>query len=108
MSPEQPGLNTPATAGLPDARQDAIWLRLRRRFFTSAGNAVQAAVTAATTSKTISFPRTEVDTSYGVNATPSWNTTVWVSSRTTTGCTLTFGTAAPASATVDVITFRSE
>lgn len=100
--------NQPATENLSDARQDAIWLRIRRRFFTSAGNTVAQAVTAAATSTSISFPRTEVDTSYGVNATPNWGTTVWVTNKTTTGCTVNFGTAAPASASVDVITFRSE
>lgn len=96
------------TAGLPDTRQDAIWQRLRRRFFTSAGNVVRQSVSTSATSVTLTFPRTEADTSYGVNVTPSWNTTVWVSSRSTTGCTINFGTAAPASATIDVITFRSE
>lgn len=100
--------NQPATENLSDARQDAIWLRIRRRFFTSAGNRVQQAVTAAATSVAITWPRTEVDTSYGVLATPTWGTTVWVSTRSTTGCTVNFGTAAPANATVDVITFRSE
>ena len=97
-----------ATENLSDARQDAIWLRLRRRFFTSAGNAVQQAVTLGATSVTVTWPRTEVDTNYGVLATPSWGTTVWVSARTTTTSTISFGTAAPAGATVDIITFRSE
>jgi len=99
---------TPVTAGLPDARQDAVWQMIRRRWFTSAGNTVQQAVTLGATSVAIAFPRTEVDTRYGVSATPSWGTTVWVSARSTTGCTITFGTAAPANATVDVLTFRSE
>ena len=101
-------MTTPVTNALPDARQDAIWLRLRRRFFTSAGNTVQQAVTAAATSVAVTWPRTEVDTSYGVLATPSWNTTVWCSARTTTGATINFSVAAPAGATVDLITFRSE
>lgn len=99
-----PFLGSPTT----DARQDAVWLRIRRRFFTSAGNRVAVAVTAAATTVAITFPRTEVDTNYGVNATPNWGTTVWVTNKTTTGCTVNFGTAAPANATVDLITFRSE
>jgi hypothetical protein len=90
------------------AREDTYWERLRRRFLTSAGNAVSVAVTTASSSVSVTFPRTEVDTSYGVVATPNWGTTVWVSSKATTGCTITFGTAAPATARVDFITFRSE
>ena len=90
------------------ARDDTYWERLRRRFLTSAGNRVAVAVTAAATTVAVTFPRTEVDTSYGVNATPNWGTTVWVTNKTTTGCTVNFGTAAPANATVDLITFRSE
>ncbi len=91
-----------------DAREATYWERLRRRFLTSAGNKVAQAVTAAASSVAVTFPRTEVDTSYGVCATPSWSSTVWISGKTTTGCTLNFGTAAPAGATVDYITFRSE
>jgi hypothetical protein len=101
-------LLTAVTAALPDARQDAIWLRIRRRFFTSSGNRVAVAVALGDSTVTLAFPRTEVDTQYGVVATPNWDTTVWVTNKTTTGCTLNFGTVAPASATVDVITFRSE
>lgn len=96
------------TAGLPDARQDAIWLRIRRRFFTSAGNRVAVPVTAGAGSVSVTFPRTEPDTSYGVTATPNWSTTVWVPTKTTTACTINFGTVAPANATVDLITFRTE
>jgi hypothetical protein len=91
-----------------NAREDTQWLRVRRRFLTSAGNTVAQAVTAAASSVAVTFPRTEVDASYGVVATPNWGTTVWVTNKTTTGCTINFGTAAPASATVDFITFRTE
>lgn len=90
------------------ARGDTYWERLRRRFLTSAGNQVATSVTAAASTVTVTFPRTEVDASYGVVATPNWGTTVWVSNKSTTGCTINFGTAAPANATVDFITFRSE
>lgn len=90
------------------AREDTYWLRLRRRFLTSAGNRVAVAVTTAATSVAVVFARTEVDASYGVVATPSWGTTVWVTNKTTTGCTINFGTGAPAGGTVDLITFRSE
>jgi len=91
-----------------DAREQTSWLRLRRRFLTSAGNKVAQAVTTAASSVAVTFPRTEVDASYGVCATPSWGTTVWVTSKATTGCTINFGTAAPAGASVDYLTFRSE
>lgn len=101
-------MTSPFTQVAGDARQDAIWQRLRLRFFTSAGNVAQKPVTAAATSVAITFPREEPDTDYGVSVTPNWNTTVWVSNKTTTGCTINFGTAAGAGATIDLITFRSE
>lgn len=82
--------------------------RLQLRFLTPAGNQIAVPVTETATSVAITFERAEVDTSYGVVATPSWGTTVFVSSKATTGCTIEFGTAAPADATVDLITFRSE
>lgn len=91
-----------------DARAQAVWDRLRRRFFTQAGNRVAVAVTLGAGSVSVTFPRTEQDASYGVVATPNWGTTCWVTGKTTTGCTVSFGTVAPASATVDLITFRSE
>jgi hypothetical protein len=91
-----------------DARQDAIWQRLRLRFFTSAGNVVEAVVPALASSLTVTFPREEPDARYGVSVTPSWDTTVWVGTKTTTGCTINFGTAPVADATLDLLTFRSE
>lgn len=87
---------------------EAVWRRLHIRWVTSAGNQVAAAVTAATGSVAITWARSEVDTDYGVHATPNWGTTVWVTNKSTTGCTVNFGTVAPGSATVDVSTFRSE
>lgn len=90
------------------AREDTYWLRLRRRFLTSAGNGIAQAVATGASSVAVTFPRAEVDASYGVVATPSWGTTVWVTAKSTTGCTINFGTAAPAGGTVDFITFRTE
>jgi len=84
------------------------WARLRRRLLTPAGNGVRLSVTAAATTKAVAFTREMPDTTYGIVATPSWNTTVYPTNRTTTGFTLNFGTAAPANATVDYVTFRSE
>lgn len=48
----------------------------------------------------------ESDTSYQIVATPSWNTTVWITNKTTTGFTLNFGTAAPASQTCAWLLYR--
>lgn len=84
------------------------WARIRRRFLTPAGNGVRLSVTAAATTKAVTFEREMPDTNYGAVATPNWSTTVYVTNRTTTGFTLNFGTAAPANATVDYVTFRSE
>jgi hypothetical protein len=93
---------------LSNAIESEIWRRLKRRFFTPSGCKVALAVTATATSVTWTFDRGEVDTAYGVNALPSWLTTVACTAKTTTSCTLSFGTAAPANATVDVHTFRTE
>lgn len=81
---------------------------LCRRHLTPAGNFVNQSVTLAATTKAITFARAEQDTAYGVSACPNWLTTVAVTTKTTTGCTITFGTGAPANATVDVLTYRSE
>ncbi len=89
--------------------QETTWLRrLVQRWLPQAGNFVAQAVSNGATSVAVTFPRAEPDTAYGVNATPNWGTTVWVSSKTKTGCTINFGTAAGASATVDISIFRSE
>lgn len=87
----------------------ALWRRLLLRFFTAAGNRVAVAVVAAAGNVAVTWARTEPDASYGVVATPSWGTTVYVTNKTATGCTINFGTVAPVGGgTVDVATFRSE
>lgn len=63
-------------------------------------------VTAAATTKVVTLSPAEFDVEYGVLATPSWGTTVWVTGKQLGQFTLNFGTAAPGSATVDVATFR--
>lgn len=63
------------------------------------------AVTTSATSLAITG-KTYTDASYGVLCTPTWDTTCFVSNRTATGFTLNFGTAAPASATVDWLVTR--
>lgn len=67
---------------------------------------MKLAVSNGATTVTWTFDRAEVDTNYGVVATPTWETTVYVSARATGSLELTFGTAAGASDTVDIITFR--
>jgi hypothetical protein len=89
------------------ARQIGIVLR---RFLTPGGVGVAVAVTAAAVAKAIAFAdgKKEADANYGVLATPSWGTTVWVTAKAKTGFTLNFGTAAPANATVDYAVLRGD
>jgi len=81
---------------------------LTRRHLTPAGNYPAKAVTLAATTLTVTFPRAEQDTAYGVSCCPNWLTTVAVTSKSTTGLTVTFGTGAPANATCDIATYRTE
>ena len=53
------------------------------------------AVAAGATSLAVSLPLTLPNTNYAVYVTPQWNTSVWVTNKTTTGFTINFGTAAP-------------
>ncbi len=80
---------------------------LRARFLTSAGNAVSRAVAGGATSVTVTFARAEPDTSYGVLATPNWDTTVRTGAKAVGSVVIEFGTAAPGGGgLVDVLTFR--
>ncbi len=90
-----------------DARDEAAFRTMRLRTLTRAGNVVQAAVALAAVAHAVTLDMSEPDTSYGVQVTPSWDTRVWVTGRTTTGYTINFSTAAPAGATVDAFTFRA-
>jgi hypothetical protein len=58
-------------------------------------------VTAAATTKVVTFGTAHPDSNYAVLCTPNWNTTCFVSGKTTTGFTLNFGTAAPGGQLVD-------
>ena len=85
------------------------WLNvLMRRWLTDAGNQLAVAVPAANTTLPVTFLNKESTLTYGVIVIPNWNTTVWVTAKTATGCTANFGTAAPANASIDLATFRSE
>lgn len=54
----------------------------------------------------ISLPRTEPDTNYGILVTLSWNTTYWISNKTTTGFRIYFGTAPTSDSYLDWFLFR--
>ena len=79
-----------------------------RRWLTPAGNQTNVSVTLAAVTHSIVFARAEQDTAYGVTVTPNWSTTSAVTTKLTTGCTITFGTGAPANAVIDICTFRAE
>jgi len=53
------------------------------------------AVAAGATSLAVTLPTTLQNTNYAVYVTPQWNTSVWITGKTTTGFTINFGTAAP-------------
>lgn len=78
------------------------------RHLTRGGNLVDEPVTLAATTLAVVFDLAEQDVNYGVHVTPSWLTTVSVALKSTTGYMISFGTGAPADATVDTTTFRTE
>jgi hypothetical protein len=53
------------------------------------------AVNAGATSVNVSFAPQQPDNNYGIFVSPTWNTTCYITSKTTTGFTVNFGTAAP-------------
>lgn len=96
------------SGALPDALSDAQLRTLLRRALTRPGNLVDVPVTLAATTKDIVFTMADQDAEYGVTVIPNWLTTVMVTLKTRTGFRITFGTGAPASATVDIQTYRQE
>jgi len=63
--------------------------------------------TVASTSTSLAITgKTYTDASYAVLCTPDWDTTCYVTGKTSSGFTLNFGTAAPAAQTVDWIVIR--
>lgn len=81
---------------------------LRRRWLTTGGNQIALPVPATNTSLAVTFLNAMATLKYGVIVTPNWNTTVWVTAKAATGCTVNFGSAAPANATIDIATYQSE
>ena len=59
------------------------------------------AVSASATSQVVTFGTAHPDANYAVFCTPDWNTTCFVTNKTTTGFTLNYGTSAPSSQLVD-------
>jgi len=96
-----------ATNAFPDARQDAIWQRIRRQFFMVDGNIVNRPMVTGAVAWAYNFISPEPDAAYGVVITPSWNTAVWVNNKTAAGFQANFSVAAPAGGTLDVVMFRS-
>jgi hypothetical protein len=62
---------------------------------------INVGVTADASLLRVSFPTPETDAAYGVQVSPSWPTMSAISDKTAEGFTITFGTPAPASATID-------
>lgn len=91
-----------------DGREQEQWRRIRRRYATSGGTKTNVLVGNGNTTLTVTFPRTEADTQYGVLIQPSWDTRASVTTKTTTGFTVGFSTAAGASDVIDYIIFRTE
>ena len=92
--------------------RDAVSERAQRvllsRYLTQGGVKIGETVTQAATTKAVTFTINEPNTSFGVLVTPNWLTTWRVTTKATTGFTVDFGTAAPASATFDWVVFREE
>jgi hypothetical protein len=55
---------------------------------------------------TITLPYPEPDTNYGVLVSPTWNTTVWITSKTTTSFTVQFSSSTPIGAKIDWLVYR--
>jgi hypothetical protein len=67
---------------------------------------IAAAVTSGQTTLAITFATAQADANYAVLCTPNYATTCYVTNVATTGFTISFGTAAPANATVNWLVVR--
>jgi hypothetical protein len=64
-------------------------------------------VDAGAVSTNVTFTPAQPDTNYHVVATPSWNTTIYVTNKSTNGFTVNYGTAAPSGGgVVDISCWR--
>lgn len=55
----------------------------------------QKAITGGATTYALVLTAAFFDVLYTATAIPDWNTTIWISAQSRTGCTFSFGTAAP-------------
>jgi hypothetical protein len=62
-------------------------------------------VSAGATSLAVTLPQTLPNTNYAVYVTPQWNTSYWITNKTTTGFTINFGTAPATNSALDWVIF---
>lgn len=67
----------------------------------SGNKGINVTVAGSATSLVVTFAKAEVDNSYGVQVLLAWNTTSWITSKSTTGFTINFGTAPSGASTLD-------
>jgi len=67
---------------------------------------VDVSVSNGASSHTVTLSRTQENAVYGVSVIPSWDTTVYITAKSTTQFTVTFGTNAGASDTLDWFIYR--
>jgi hypothetical protein len=75
-----------------DAIAITLWGTLAKVLVFIVSNSSFATFGAADTTKAVAFEGRELDTSYQVAVTPSWDTRVWVTGKTVTGFTITVST----------------
>lgn len=93
---------------LETQREMEEWRRIRKRFGTIAGTGINKLVGNLNDTLTVTFPREEFDTNYGVMIQPSWETMFYVTSKTTTSFTVHFHKKAGTTDFIDYIIFRTE
>jgi hypothetical protein len=76
------------------------------RTISTSQKGVNVPVDVGVTNMTVTLPIAEPDTAYGVLVSPGWNTTYWITGKTTTSFTVNFGTAPTAASTFDWFLFR--
>ena len=76
-----------------DAIATTVWDTLAKVLVFTVSNTAQATLGAADTSAAVAFEGRELDTSYQVALTPSWDTRVWVTGKSVTGFTIHVSTA---------------
>ena len=90
-----------------DAVANSLWDSLAKVLVFTVSNTGYASFGAADTTKAVAFEGRELDVSYQVAVTSSWDTRAWVTSKAVTGFTITVSTApGGAGGTVDWIMAR--